>query len=120
MADLCAVNLLLYADAVSDVKFIAKGTKLCADVCGQYQRNIVTDGTVDVDLMRGYCDYTGSVCRMGDDECHLPSLSTTCTCAYKVRCNHRTNMIMYEFEANEMGFLKVSVAESKPTRNITR
>lgn len=113
--NLCASELLMAADQVTKVRFTYKGAKLCDDVCAQYMQTMRTEGEVEVDLMRSYCDFTGSTYATAGEY----DLSSTCTCGYKVRCNQRTKMVAYAFRPNPRGFLKVSVTKFSDTKDIT-
>jgi len=119
--NLCNVNLYVTADIVSQVIFLDKGSKLCVQVCLQYQKTIQFDGAADISFMKGYCDYIGATDFSSVSESsNKYNLNTTCTCAYKIRCNHRTNVIMYTFQTNCHGFLKVSFTEPNQKHCITR
>lgn len=113
--NLCSTKLIVFADVVVNVRFTSKGRKICYNVCNQYKAIIAVHGPVDVDFMRGYCDFTGVT-----DNLNINSdLSSTCTCGYKIRCNHRTKMLTYSFRPNSEGYLRVSVAEFSAAKDIT-
>ncbi|XP_025417150.1 uncharacterized protein LOC112688260 [Sipha flava] len=110
----CEMHVSLVADSISDIRFTKRGENMCVELCSQYRTNMITDGPVDVTLLQGYCNYSNSV-----DSIENLDLATTCTCAYRVRCNNKSSMIMYSFQANCKGFIKVSVSEPNKSMPIT-
>lgn len=112
----CELELVMSSNEVINVVFTEKGITTCKDVCRQYRTNIRMEGTPEVTLTEAYCDYTGVVV-FGDDQ--EPELSSVCTCAYIVRCNRRTQIISYLFQANSAGYLKVKVSGASVPKDIT-
>jgi hypothetical protein len=106
--------MTLVADTMSEVRFTKRGEKVCVNVCKQYKTNMITDGPVDVTLLQGFCDYSNN-----EELAERIDLTTTCTCVYRVRCDNKSSMITYSFQANCRGFLKVSVSEPSKSKPIT-
>lgn len=107
---------MLTSNQVTDMLFTERGKNTCTDICQQYKTIIRTDGSAEVTLTEAYCDYTGMTTFLDDPE---PDLGSACTCAYKVKCNRRTKIFAYLFQANSAGYLKVMVSGSSVPKDVT-
>jgi len=117
---LCQVELVVHADVVSDVIFPNDGKQLCHEVCEVYQKTIILDGPSEVSMMSGFCDYTGTVDFANETEQDdNDGLNTECTCMYKVRRNQKTSIIVYTFEPNFDGYLKVTYKQPQKSECVT-
>lgn len=113
---LCEIELRMFADAVTNIRFTIRGKKLCSEVCNHYHRNFMSSEPLDLQRVTpGYCDYVGDTFDMNDQS----RLSTECVCTYKIRCNYRSVISTYTFQSDDKGYLKVCVKEPKTPLCIT-
>lgn len=106
---LCEIYLKEHAESIVSRQFTRNGTKTCFNVCCQYRSRMMMEGPVDIKLTETYCGLNGDSQDDEQDSCD-PDLSTTCTCAYRVECNYRTKILLYHFEANCDGYLRVTAS----------
>uniref|UniRef100_A0A2S2Q696 Uncharacterized protein n=1 Tax=Sipha flava TaxID=143950 RepID=A0A2S2Q696_9HEMI len=111
--NVCEILITLQADIASSIQFSERGRKMCSEACEQYQKKVITNGSVDVSLLQGYCDYSND-----GDKIEQTDLKTTCICAYRVGCNNKSSMLLYTFQANDKGHLKVSMSEPNKLKPI--
>jgi hypothetical protein len=112
--NICEILITLQANVASNIRFSERGRKVCSEVCNQYQKNMVTNGPVDVILLQGYCDYSNK-----GNTIEQIDLATSCTCVFRITCNNKTSMVLYTFQSNSDGYLKVSMAEPNKSQYIT-
>jgi hypothetical protein len=114
MLNMCEIHLLVQADTLSGLKFTNRGSKTCTDVCVQYSKSMRLEGPVTVTLMQGFCNYSSNSTKLTESD-----LETTCTCAYQVRCDRQTTVILYTFQTNCNGYVKVLYTDTNKPQRIT-
>lgn len=102
---MCEMKIIGHATTVKNIKFTYNGFNVCKKICKKCRINIklqnIWKNIKSVELTDSYCDL---IDKTNDT---VTNLATECVCVFRVQSYSWQSVVVYKFQANPQGLVKV-------------
>lgn len=101
---MCEMKIIGHADVAKHVQFTLIGSRICNTVCKKCKTNMLQYNgpkNSNIILLQSFCDMVDKTNET------ISNLATQCVCVYRVQIEKWQTVIMYKFQTNPLGLIKI-------------